>query len=266
MKRFCGEQLDTSPFEKAAPYYDAHRAPYAPAAFDYIISAFGVSAGVRVLDLGCGPGTVAIPLSRTGADIVAVDRDAVMLEEARRLATATAAGRIRWLCARAEDALPDLGRFQLVTLGQSLHWMDRDLVLRQLADVVEDSGGLVILDEGRRPQEGWKTTALQVVTKYLGRRGRHPMKHPESAHEPCLARSRHFSSFTVREFPFAITRDVASIIGWVFSSVHATKPMFGIQLADFEAELAEALLSLNPSGVFEEKIETAVYIAPKIVG
>jgi len=261
------ESLDTSPFEKAAPYYDVHRAPYAPAALDYIISAFGLSTGARVLDLGCGPGTIAIPLSRTGAVVLAVDRDAVMLEEARRLAAARAGGRIRWLCARVEDALPDLGRFQLVTLGQSLHWMDRDLVLRQLADVVEDGGGLVILDEGRRrPQESWETTALQVVAKYLGWRGRHPMKHPESAHEPCLARSRHFSGFTEREFPFAITRDVASILGWVFSSANATKPMFGIRLADFEAELAEALLSLNPSGVFEEKIETAVYVASKIVG
>jgi SAM-dependent methyltransferase len=261
------EALDTSPFEKAAPFYDLHRAPYAPAALDYIISAFGLSAGARVLDLGCGPGTIAIPLSRTGADIVAVDRDAVMLEEARRLATARAAGRIRWLRARVEDVLPDLGRFQLVTLGQSLHWMNRDLVLRQLADVVEDGGGLAILDEGRRrPQESWEITALQVVAKYLGWRGRHPMKHPESAHEPCLARSRHFSTFTVREFPFAITRDVPSIVGWVFSSANATKPMFGVRLADFEAELAEALLSLNPSGVFEEKIETAVYVAPKIIG
>jgi len=145
--------------------------------------------------------------------------------------------------------------------------MDRDLVLRQLADVVEDGGGLVILDEGRRtPQESWETTALRVVAKYLGRRSRHPMKHPESAHEPSLARSRHFSSFTVREFPFAITRDVSSILGWVFSSASATKPMFGTRLANFEVELAEVLLSLNPSGVFVERIETAVYIAPKIIG
>jgi len=70
----------------------------------------------------------------------------------------------------------------------------------------------------------------------------------------------------VREFPFAITRDVASILGWVFSSANATKPMFGTRHADFEAELAEVLLRLNPSGVFEERIETAVYVAPKIVG
>src|SRR5258705_13801040 len=105
--------LGTSPFETAAPYYDAHRAPYAPAALDYIISAFALSTGARVLDLGCGPGTIAIPLSRTGAVVLAVDRDAVMLEEARRLASERGGGRIRWLCARVEDVLPDLGRFQL---------------------------------------------------------------------------------------------------------------------------------------------------------
>src|SRR5260370_30436861 len=161
------ELFGTSPFEKAAPYYDAHRAPYPPAALDYIISAFALSAGARVLDLGCGPGTIAIPLSRTGAEVVAVDRDAVMLGEARRLASERRGGRLRWLCARVEDVLPDLGRFQLVTLGQSLHWMDRDFRLRQLADVVEDGGRVGLLDDGRRrPPEGLGTTSLPAAAKY----------------------------------------------------------------------------------------------------
>jgi len=258
------ESPDASPFEKTAPFYDAHRAPYAPAAIDHVVSAFGLSPGVRVLDLGCGPGTIAIPLSRTGAEVVAVDRDAAMIAQGRRLAAERGAGPIDWRCARAEDALPGLGRFRLATLGQSLHWMDRDLVLRQLADVIEDGGGLAVLDEARsRPRAIWEPLTLSVVAKYLGRRGRHPMKHPESAHEPSLARSEHFSRFTVREFPFAITRDVASILGWVYSSVSAEKSMFGDRLAAFETELGEALLRLNPSGRFEETVQTAVYVARK---
>src|SRR5438552_8498405 len=38
-------------------------APYAPAAIELIVEAYGLSERVRALDLGCGPGTIAIPLS-----------------------------------------------------------------------------------------------------------------------------------------------------------------------------------------------------------
>jgi hypothetical protein len=142
--------------------------------------------------------------------------------------------------------------------------MDRDLVLSQLGETVEDGGALVIFDEGRRrPQESWEPAASRVIVEYLGRRARHPSKHAESAHEPSLARSRCFANFTVREFPFAITRDVPSIVGCVYSGVSATWPMFGERRAAFEAELSVALLSLEPSGLFEESLETAVYVAPK---
>jgi hypothetical protein len=67
----------------------------------------------------------------------------------------------------------------------------------------------------------------------------------------------------VREFPSEITRDVASIQGCVYSSVSATRAMFGDRAPAFEAELSQALLRLNPSGVFKERIETALFLAPK---
>jgi ubiquinone/menaquinone biosynthesis C-methylase UbiE len=217
-----------------------------------------------VLDLGCGPGTLAIPLSRVAAEVVAVDLDAAMLAEGRRLAATEGRANIRWVEARAEDIGSELGPFDAVTFGQSLHWMDRDRVLAQAANLLKDGGGLAIVDEGRdRAPESWMRVAATVAAGYLGRRGRHPLKHPESDHEPSLRRSRHFAAFTVREFPSEITRDVASVLGCVYSGVQATRPMFGDRVAAFEADLSEALLRFNPSGVFHETLATAVFIAPK---
>jgi ubiquinone/menaquinone biosynthesis C-methylase UbiE len=262
------DDLDcSSAFESAAPYYDAFRARYAPAAFDSIISAFGLGDDCRVLDLGCGHGRVTIPLSRAVAEVVAVDPSAQMLAEARMLASRAGCENIRWIQARAEDVLLKLGRFRVVTMGQSFHWMDRDDVLRRLPNILEDGGGLALLDEGkRRPQESWEDTAAQVVAKYLGRRSRDPRKHPEMAHEPSLGRSANFSGFTVREFPTEITRDIASVRGCVYSNISAAKPLFGANASAFEANLAQALLRLNPTGVFKERLETAVFIAPRIAG
>ena len=83
----------------------------------------------------------------------------------------------------------------------------------------------------------------------------------ESKHEPALRRSAHFSQFTVREFATEFERDVASIIGCLYSMSSSPRSAFGERLAVFERELTEALLRTNPSGVFKERVETEVLVA-----
>ena len=38
-----------------------------------LVAGLGIGAGTRVLDLGCGDGTTAIPAARTGAEVLGVD-------------------------------------------------------------------------------------------------------------------------------------------------------------------------------------------------
>jgi SAM-dependent methyltransferase len=64
-----------------------------------------------VLDAGCGTGRVAIELARRGVDVVGVDLDAAMLDEARRKAPD-----LTWV--RADLSTLDLGRrFDLVVMA-----------------------------------------------------------------------------------------------------------------------------------------------------
>jgi len=256
---------NASPFADAAQYYDRYRPPYAKAAIDFIVETFDLGKGARVLDLGCGPGTLAIPLSLTGAEVVAVDPEPAMIAQGRQLAAARGALTIRWLRSRAEDLPTDTGPFRLVTLGQSFHWMDRDAVLQKLAILTEDAGGLALVNPGkRRPQESWEDTVRTVIARFLGPNERGPGANPkEPEHEPALRRSPAFSDFTSQEFAGALTRDVAGVIGYVYSTSGAARPRFGDRAAEFEAELESALLTLNPSGLFAETIETEVIIARK---
>jgi len=61
---------------------------------DELVAKFGVKPGTKVLDLGCGDGTTALPLARTGADVLGVDIARNLVEAGKR---------------RAEDAgLPNL--------------------------------------------------------------------------------------------------------------------------------------------------------------
>jgi ubiquinone/menaquinone biosynthesis C-methylase UbiE len=257
--------LDASPFAGAARYYDRYRAPYAQAAFDFIFEAYDLSEGVRALDLGCGPGTIAIPLSYTVTEVVAVDPDAEMIAEGRCLAASRGLQNIRWLQSKAEDISPEAGPFRVTTIGQAFHWMDRDEVLRKLAILITDGGGLALVNPGkRRPQESWQPVANQVVAEFLGPPTRHPKSNPqEPGHEPALRRSEYFSQFTAHEFPSTVTRDMNSIIGCIYSTSNSARPLFGNSAKAFEAELSRALLSFNPAGVFNEQIETEVVIASK---
>jgi ubiquinone/menaquinone biosynthesis C-methylase UbiE len=257
--------LDGSPFAGTARYYNRFRAPYAQGAFDFIVEVYDLGEGARALDLGCGPGTIAIPLSYTVAEVVAVDPDADMIAEGRHLAVSRGRQNIQWLQSRAEEISTGAGPFRVTTIGQAFHWMDRDEVLRKLAFLIADGGGLALVNPGkRRPQESWEPVANQIVAKFLGPRTRHPKSNPqEPEHELALRRSEYFSKFAAHEFPSTITRDVNSIIGCVYSISSSARPLFGDNAKAFEAELSKALLSLSPAGVFNEHVETEIVIAPK---
>jgi ubiquinone/menaquinone biosynthesis C-methylase UbiE len=259
--------LDASPFAGTAPYYDRFRAPYAKAAIDFIVERYRLGKGMRALDLGCGPGTLAIPLSSAVGEVVAVDPDADMIAQGRRLAASQGRHNIEWLRSRAEDIPLEAEPFRVTTIGNAFHWMDRDEVLLKLAILLADGGGLALVNAGkRRPQESWEPIADQIVAKFLGPRTRHPKANPqEPEHEPGLVRSEYFSNFTAHEFPTTITRDINSIIGCVYSISSSARPLFVDDANAFEAELTKALLSLNPAGVFNEQVETEVVIAPKKV-
>ncbi len=257
--------LEASAFAGAAQFYDRFRAPYAPSAIAFIIARCKLGEGVRALDLGCGPGTIAIPLSRTVAEVIAVDPDADMIAEGRRLAMSAGRGNIRWLQSTAEDLSPEAGPFQVATIGQAFHWMDRDAVLRKLAILIADGGGVALVNPGkRRPQESWEPVADRLVAKFLGPQARHPKSNPqEPEHEPALLRSDCFSDFTAHEFPNMMTRDTRSIIGCIYSKSNSTRSLFGDAAEAFEAELSRALRGLNPTGVFNEQTETEVIFASK---
>ncbi|HZZ32782.1 MAG TPA: class I SAM-dependent methyltransferase [Phenylobacterium sp.] len=249
------------PFASTAAYYH-FRAPYAPAAIAFLVETFALDAAVRVLDLGCGPGTLTVPLAAAAGEVVAVDPEPHMLDEARRVARAAACGNIRWLCARAEDLDADIGPVRLATLGQSFHWMDRDAVLARLSRIIEPRGGLALVNPGcRRPQESWEEIAYAVVARFLGPRQPAAGRHAEPEHEPALRRSSHFSRFEPHVFEMEFVRDVASVIGAVYSLSYAARPRFGDEAVVFETALTEALLTQNPSGRFQERVQTEVIVA-----
>jgi len=60
-------------FDSVAKLYDQYRTGYPDDVVDAVIALSGVSAGTRVLEIGCGTGQLSVPLARYGVDLVAVE-------------------------------------------------------------------------------------------------------------------------------------------------------------------------------------------------
>lgn len=94
-------------------------------------------AGLRVLDLGAGTGKLTESLVRLGATVTAVEPDAAMLAELRRLLPSVPA-----LAGSAETIpLPDHS-VDAVLCGQALHWFDMPRAVPEIARVLVPGGVL----------------------------------------------------------------------------------------------------------------------------
>src|SRR5262249_43171843 len=90
-------------FRGTAEVYGRFRPAYPAALLDHLVTRAGVGPGARLLDLGCGTGQVAIPLSDRFAQVWAVDLEPEMVEVGQRKAADAGAHNIRWSTGRAED-------------------------------------------------------------------------------------------------------------------------------------------------------------------
>jgi SAM-dependent methyltransferase len=127
-----------SSFGAAAAAYAEHRPDYPADAVRWCVAPTGRDlAGLRVLDLGAGTGKLTALLTALGLDVTAVEPDAAMLAELRRLVPSA---RARHGPAEAIP-LPD-GSVDAVLCGQSMHWFDMSRALPEIARVLVPGGAL----------------------------------------------------------------------------------------------------------------------------
>ena len=69
-------------FRTTVPYYARFRLNYPPALIARVLEIVGLKPGDRAMDLGCGPGLLAIPFARAGLKVTAVDPEPEMLAAA----------------------------------------------------------------------------------------------------------------------------------------------------------------------------------------
>ncbi|HWJ54418.1 MAG TPA: class I SAM-dependent methyltransferase [Propionibacteriaceae bacterium] len=250
----------------AAEFYSVGRVAYPRELADRLTDELGLDGAGRLLDVGCGPGSLTLLLADRFEQAVGIDADGEMLREAARLAAAAGVSGVRWRQMYAEDLPGDLGRFRVVTFAQSFHWMDQHQVAKSVRGMLTPGGACVHIHA---------TTHRGIATEAS-------LEFPEPPHEALLElirrnldparqssladrakRSGESDAYRAAGFRGperitvagpVVTRTREEVIAAVFSLSSSTPYLFGDRRAAFEFEARQLLDGVSPGGVFSEQM------------
>jgi SAM-dependent methyltransferase len=261
-------QWDETLYRGSAAYYGVGRLPYPPAVADAFTETFGLDGTQRVLDVGCGPGSLTLLLAPRVAFAVGVDADAGMIAAATAAANRTGVSNVEWRRMRAEELPADLGSFALVTFAQSFHWFEQAAVASVLRGMLDPGGACVhlhatthrgdasddVLDHPRPPYE--RIDAL--IRSHLGpsrRAGRGLRTVRTAEDEEDALRRAGFTGPTRIEIDTVriVTRSADDVVAATFSLSGSTPHLFDAQVTRFEADLRALLHDAAPDGTFSER-------------
>jgi SAM-dependent methyltransferase len=137
-------------FATTVSLYAELRPPYPPEFFSTVAGRLGLSRQAALIDLGTGPGLLALGFAPYVDRIVGVDPEPAMLAVARQAAERRKQDFT--LIEGKAEALPEsVGRFDVVTIGRALHWMDRDAMAALLPRLIAPKGAIVVCSSGSAP-------------------------------------------------------------------------------------------------------------------
>ncbi|KQR16074.1 bifunctional 2-polyprenyl-6-hydroxyphenol methylase/3-demethylubiquinol 3-O-methyltransferase UbiG [Cellulomonas sp. Leaf334] len=266
-----GWSWDPSLYEGSAGHYAVGRMAYPTALADVLRDELGLDGSGRLLDVGCGPGSLTRLLAPLVASAVGVDADAGMIAEARRSGVAG----VEWRHLRAEELPADLGTFRLVTFAQSFHWMDQPRVARAVRPMIEPGGAWVHVaattDRGvegddplPHPRPPWDQVD-ELVVGYLGpvrRAGQGVLPSGTRGGEEDVLREAGFHGPQRLEVVRGdvVKRSTDELVSAVHSLSSAAPHLFGPRIQEFDDDLRALLRSASPSGTFAERVRDVAVV------
>jgi len=246
-------------FETAAPTYALHREPYPRTFFAAVAEALGLEGREALIDLGTGPGILALGFAPYVGRILGVDPEPAMLAEARR-AGARAQIEFPVIEGRAEDVAAEWGPFDLVTIGRALHWMDRDATLAAFDRILAPAGRLLICGSRTVPGEAnpWRE-AFDAVLRAWGGGG-------EGGHRGLYEHWFDGSRFArTAEIKVAHVQPISpeALVERALTRSTSSRAVLGPRIDAFKADLLAALAPSFPDASGQELVEAqaAVFMA-----
>jgi SAM-dependent methyltransferase len=255
--------MSVSRFVSTAQFYVKFRSRYPAALLKRLAERCRLDGRGRLLDLGCGPGFIAIAMAPHFAEVVGMDPEPEMIEMAAHEAAA-ADVRLTLVHGGSDDLGRHLGNFRMVTMGRSFHWMDRDGTLAALDALIESGGCVVILTEHHTdaPENRFKAQWDRVINRWAGEAGRaRAHRHgPDWMRNESVLRLSSFNRVERLTVTYSRQTGIDGLIGRSYSMSVSSLAILGENRDAFEQELRTELLRFAPAGVFTEVVEAEALI------
>jgi SAM-dependent methyltransferase len=208
----------------------------------------GLDGRERLLDVGAGPGILAIGFAPYCGEVVGVDPEPGMVEAARAAAK-RAAVTVRFVEGRFEDAAARLGVFDIVSIGRAIHWLDPEPARAALDRALAPRGSVLVCGAtsakgGRNP---WLETFNAVRDRWKGDR-------PSRDHQTFFADGHFTRTHTIRvEGTYAVP--VERLVERVLSMSTSSSERLGDEVPAMKSAMREALAPFAADGMIEDIVE-----------
>lgn len=258
-------EFQAGAFAGTARAYVRYRPAYPVAMLDDLRQRAGVTGQGRLLDLGCGPGRVAIPLAPHFREVWAVDSEPEMIEVGRGEAARVGVRSIEWQVGRAEEVEAAAGSVELVTFGESFHRVDQPQVLSRARQWLMPGRCLATMGANSifQSEAPWHAVVCDTMRKWTGGWAG-PKTRAEArkfwTHD-ALILAGGFSEVTSHEFLVPHVWQVDDILGYMDATSGASRRRLGANADACHADLKRALLDWDTRGEYADTLWFAYTLA-----
>jgi SAM-dependent methyltransferase len=235
-------------FASTVAYYENARPPYGAGFFAAAAQQLGLDRTQRLLDIGAGPGILAIGFKPFCREVIGVDPEPAMVEAARAAAERAGAA-ATFIEGRFEDVAASLGVFDVVTIGRAIHWLDPKLARAALERLVAPRGRILVchassVEDGRNP---WLDAFKGVRDRWRDDRPQHD-RHAFFGGGPFVA-----SGTILVEGSYAVP--VERFADRLLSMSTSSPERLGDEVPSMKSAMREALAPFAANGVIQDVVE-----------
>jgi SAM-dependent methyltransferase len=238
-------------FASTVEFYARYREPYPPKFFQKVAEQIALLGDETLLDVGCGPGMLAIGFAPFVGSCTGLDPEPGMLAAAKD-AAAEAEVAISLIESRIEE-FPTAQTYDVITIGRAHHWLERAPTLGVLERILAPDSGRILICRAsgvETPETPWVKLYRKVRSAWAsGPAEKHYRIHPsEWFADSCFSALGEISATERRQVT------IADLIGRALSRSNTSPEVIAGGQEKFEAEIAAALEPFVQDGVLEEQI------------